>query len=161
MVPGWPTQKVDRREKKVRLGRYNIKEDAKRLPSGKAPGPDMIPNEAVALLIKSKPATMLQVFKGYLSQLTFPKCWKEARLVFLYKGATRFRPLSMLNTVGKVLECILLNRLNRHLDSVEGERSPNQYGFTAGRFTEDALAGVLHIARGQPLVPASTVICAC
>jgi hypothetical protein len=53
----------------------------------------------------------------------------------------------MLNSTAKLLERLLLIRLNHHLDST-GQRSDNQYGFRHGRSTEDAIQRVISAARG-------------
>jgi len=52
----------------------------------------------------------------------------------------------MLDSVGKLLERILLERLYEHL-ATPGGHSPNQYGFRRGRSTEDAIGRVLETAR--------------
>lgn len=61
-----------------------------------------------------------------------------------------FRPLCMLNSTGKLLERLVLGRLNDHLDHT-GKRSENQYGFRNGRSTLDAIERVLQTARGAAL----------
>lgn len=67
----------------------------------------------------------------------------------------------MLNTVGKVLERFLLERLNQYLDLATGDRLDNQYGFVAGRSAEDAIMNVIGKARRAALVFArSRNICA-
>lgn len=75
-----------------------------------------------------------------------------ARLVLLNKGPGKpvdqpssFRPLSLLNTAGKMMERLILYRLNVHLDAVTG-LSENQYGFRTGRSTEDAIREALRFA---------------
>lgn len=82
-----------------------------KLPFGKAPGPDGIPNEVLSRVARAKPQALLQVFNLCLRQSVFPESWKEARLVLLHKGEDKpceepssFRPLSMLNTTGNTLE---------------------------------------------------------
>lgn len=58
-----------------------------------------------------------------------------------------YRPLCMLDSTGKLLERLILTRLNDHLDST-GLRSPYQYGFRRGRSTEDAIKRLLVTAQG-------------
>jgi len=53
----------------------------------------------------------------------------------------------MLNSTAKLLERLLLTRLNEHLDST-GQRSDNQFGFRHGRSTEGAIERVIAAARG-------------
>jgi len=53
----------------------------------------------------------------------------------------------MLDSAGKLLERLVLGRLNQHLDD-SGQRSENQYGFRNGRSTVDAIERVLQAAHG-------------
>lgn len=80
----------------------------------------------------------------------FPAAWKKARVTLLYKGTPKpvdcpssFRPLSLLDWVGKLYECLLLNRL---APWVTCSLSPNQYGFRHGTGTADAIKAIMAIA---------------
>jgi hypothetical protein len=53
----------------------------------------------------------------------------------------------MLDAIAKVLERMMLGRLNDHLDAT-GQRAERQFGFRCGRSTEDAIESVLQAARG-------------
>lgn len=57
-----------------------------------------------------------------------------------------FMPLCMLNTAGKLLQRILLQRLNDYLVSAGG-LSPNQFSFRRGRSTDDDIGKVLDTAK--------------
>lgn len=79
-------------------------------------------------------------------------------LVLLHKGpdkpvsnSSSFRPLCMLDTAGKLLERILLQRLNAHLD-VNGGLSPNEFGSRKGPSTKDAFSKVLEMAGGLAML---------
>lgn len=105
----------------------------KRLPSGKAPGPDNIPNELIKIVAKRCPNLFLGTYNACLEYGFFPSVWKKARLVLLPKGPDRppdlpssYRPISLLDGTGKVLEGLLLNRLLKHIDGV-GALSENQF----------------------------------
>jgi len=126
---------------------------AERLPSGKACGPDGIPNEVLRLVAHHKPQSLLDVYNACLRQAHFPAVWKRARLVLLHKGPGKpiedpssFRPLSMLNTAGKLLERLILGRLNAHLDTAIAGRAENQFGFRTGMSTENAIRSILEAA---------------
>jgi len=117
----------------------------KRLPPGKATGPDGVPNEILAKIAAARPRVLLDAFNTCLEKTTFPIRWKQARLVLLHKGLGKlttepssYRPLCMLDSAGKLLERLLLSRLDQHLD-LTGRRSPNQYGFRSGKSTGDAI----------------------
>lgn len=121
---------------------------ASRLPRGKAPGPDLVPNEVVTQAIKARPALFLELFNRCLCTGMFPGRWKAASLVLLPKNANKppdepssYRPLSLLDGMGKVLERMMLTRINEHTLST-GCLSPNQHGFRRGQSTMDALKAV-------------------
>ncbi|KAL4083153.1 hypothetical protein QTP88_028519 [Uroleucon formosanum] len=129
----------------------------KRLPPGKATGPDGIPNEVLAKVFLRKPNILLSVYNNCLANTTFPSRWKESRLVLLHKGPSKpttepssYRPLCMLDSSGKLLERLILARLDTHLDST-GHRSPNQYGFRQGSSTSEAMERLLNASHGAAL----------
>lgn len=130
-----------------------LRSAARKLPSGKAPGPDLIPNEVIALAVKRNPGTFLATFNACLMNGQFPCRWKRAKLVLLHKGAGKppnqpssYRPISLLDGSVKLLERLLLNRLEAHIEAV-GALSNRQFGFRRCRSTTDAIAEVLKAAR--------------
>ena len=61
---------------------------------------------------------------------------------------SKYRPISLLNVGGKVLEELLINRINHHLFTND-YASNNQYGFTPQRnMTDAALAAREYIEEG-------------
>lgn len=75
-------------------------------------------------------------------------------MVLLHKEAhkdltdpSNFRPISVINAEGKLLERLILQRFERYLESVANGRSPNQYGFKRDRSTIDALERVLEVTQ--------------
>jgi len=65
----------------------------------------------------------------------FPKSWKKARIIPIVKpGKERsdevntIRPISLLDSGGKVLEKLLINRINHHA-YYQGHMNENQFGF--------------------------------
>ncbi|GFW28147.1 putative 115 kDa protein in type-1 retrotransposable element R1DM [Trichonephila clavipes] len=51
----------------------------------KAPGPDSIPNEVVKKLHEMYPDLFLTVFNSCLRLKTFPRCWKNAKIILIPK----------------------------------------------------------------------------
>lgn len=129
-----------------------LKEAAKRLKKGKAPGPDNIPNEIIVQVIEVWPELLLETYNACLRKGMFPRRWKRQRLVLLRKGnkpldqPSSYRPLSLLDTVGKLFERLLLQRLEAHIKE-NGGLSPRQYGFQRGRSTVDAIMNVVNVAK--------------
>ena len=100
-----------------------------KLKPNTSPGLDGIPNEAIKVIVSLNPDLLVSVYNTCLSSGVFPDTWKKARLVLLRKGdkplddPSSYRPLCLLNCLGKVLEKIIDNRLRRFLD--ENERLDN------------------------------------
>lgn len=100
-----------------------------------------------------KPEHIIHPFNECLRTGIFPREWKEARLVLLHKDSNKdptdpanFRPISVINSAGKLMERLILTRLDEHLDSVINGRNPNQFGFRRGRSTIDAMERVREMA---------------
>lgn len=110
----------------------------------KAPGPDCINSKILAAVHKADQRTLRDLFNKCLHQGTFPSEWKFSRVVLLRKGTkpegvpSSYRPLCLLNDVGKMLEFLLSRRLDDHISS-RGNLSPNQYGFRKNMSTDDAV----------------------
>ena len=117
----------------------------------KTPGPDGVPNVALKAAIKCRPELFLQVYDSCLCEGVFPTPWKKQRLVLLPKGdkppndPSSYRPICLLDTVGKVFERIICNRLKTY---TEGDRglSDRQFGFRKAKSTVDAIRTVMDIA---------------
>lgn len=138
---------------------------ARRLPSGKAAGPDGIISEVLSAIASHRPHLIIQPFNECIRTGTFPDHWKEARLVLIHKGGNRdptdpssYRPISVINTAGKLKERLILHRLEEHLNTTPNGRNPNQYGFRHGRSTLDAMDRVMATARWANQGPTATSV---
>lgn len=107
---------------------------ARSLKSNIAPGPDGITNEAVKTIVALKPEVLETMYNTCLNEGVFPKVWKRARLVLLRKGnkqldnLSSYRPLCLLDCLGKLFEKVIDNRLRRYLDESDG-LNDRQYGY--------------------------------
>ncbi|CAD6216895.1 GSCOCG00012895001-RA-CDS, partial [Cotesia congregata] len=63
-----------------------LMEACNRVGNNKAPGLDGIPNIALKTAIKAAPTLFLEVYNKCLKEGTFPRKWKQQRLVLLLKG---------------------------------------------------------------------------
>jgi len=110
----------------------------------KAPGPDGLTGKILRAVHKSHPNILLDLYNSCLRSGIFPAEWKTARVVLLKKPnkpdgvPSSYRPLCLLNDVGKILEFLLARRLEDHM-SERGGLSANQFGFRKGRSTDDAV----------------------
>jgi hypothetical protein len=110
----------------------------------RAPGPDGIVSEVWKLVQNDSPAVLCQVFNRCLREGTFPDRWRVAKLVLLPKAGkpagtpSAYRPLCLLDDIGKLFERILVKRIEEHLETVGG-LSRSQFGFRKGLSTCDAV----------------------
>ena len=82
------------------------------LVTSKAFGPDGIGPRLLKLIA---PAILIPLHAIFLASLTYsiyPECWKEAHIVPIFKKGDKsdpykYRPVSLLNTTGKILERIV------------------------------------------------------
>jgi len=88
------------------------------------------------------------MYNACLRKEVFPKRRKTAKLIPIVKPGkensdevSKFRPISLLNTGGKVLEKLLINRINHNVFARD-IMNKNQYGFTPQRSTSDAAMAV-------------------
>lgn len=91
------------------------------------------------------PKQLAKLFNGCLQWGVFPATWKECSIRVLLKGDDKdetdpksYRPICLLSTIGKLLERLIKMRLGE-TSLAHGQISSQQYGFTAGKSTEDAI----------------------
>jgi len=104
------------------------------LKQKKAPGPNGITNEAVKLIFKAIPKTITLLYNECLRKRSFPAEWKIAKVIPITKPGkesgdpSKYCPISLLNTEGKVLETLVIQRIMHHVYTTEAVNK-NQYGF--------------------------------
>ena len=113
---------------------------------------DGIAPKIIKIVAKELPETILGVMNKLLRDRNFPEIWKKARLVLIPKPnktpglATSYRPICMLDTLGKLYERLIGNRLLEEIKNA-GDLSDRQFGFREGRSTIMAAEGVLKLAQ--------------
>ena len=101
----------------------------------KAPGEYGITSEIFKGLVEILPMYTTAIYNGCLRNISFPWRWKKATILPItkpgkesFEDVSKFRPISLLNIGGKVLEKVLINRINHHVFS-QGFMNANQFGF--------------------------------
>ncbi|GFV45283.1 probable RNA-directed DNA polymerase from transposon BS [Trichonephila clavipes] len=126
----------------------------KHVNSKKAPGKDLITNR----MLKNFPIKLILILTILVNKILkfnhFPENWKEAIIFPINKPgkdphlATSYRPISLLSTIGKLTESIILLRLKNFINS-NNLLNPNQYGFTTKLSTLHPLLRLTeHISEG-------------
>lgn len=125
-----------------------IKDALNRMNPRKAPGADGIPVGIILRTFKAFPLSVAQVYNNCLQKGYFPPEWKTSVIVPIVKpgkqdseDASKYRPISLINVSGKLLEKLMINRITAYLND-NHLLSKNQYGFTPGKSTTDALIEV-------------------
>lgn len=134
--------------------RFTISEDVtadevaeilKELPNQKAPGPDMVPNEALKALRDTIALGLAGTITKLFKQGELPAVLKESITVVLrkekkkdYSLPSSYRPIALENTIAKVIEKIIANRMITEAET-RGLIPWNQMGARKKRSTLSAL----------------------
>ena len=128
-----------------------LKRAGGRLKDNTAPRINGVPNDILKEVIGAYPEILLEAVNSCLRKERFFVDWKKQRLVLLRKGNKRlrdprsYRPNCLLDTMGKLLEEMILQRLQGYMFGKNGF-SENQFGFRKDRSTVDAIQAVVKIA---------------
>lgn len=113
-----------------------------RLPPRKSPGMDGFTGDVCKSVWRSIPDYMYELYAKCVSEGVFPSEWKCARVFVLLKSPDRirsnprsFRGISLIPVLGKVLERVMVERLQEIVNDQMCER---QFGFRQGKCVEDA-----------------------
>ena len=115
----------------------------------KAPGLDGIQMILYKELPENAIKQLTQIYNSALRLGYFPTHFKTAKVIMIPKpNKTRdnprnYRPISLTNTIGKVLERLLHTRLMRHLQNINF-LSNNQHGFKPKTGTADQMIKLMH-----------------
>lgn len=124
-------------------------EEAKKANPSKAPGVDGFTADIVARAVKLHSKLFLDLFNACLQLSHFPKRWKVAICKLIpkagkdnYSDIKSWRPIGLLTLLGKLLEAMIINRINYKL-AIDSSLSDQQFGFREQTSTVDALHRVI------------------
>lgn len=115
-----------------------------RIKIGKSPGPDQMLPLHVKSMIRQEKEFFKRLFSECFRKGCFPEKWKQAKLILIEKPRregdheTKYRPICLLDVLGKVLETLVNERLKREIVRTGGFNE-NQFGFRSGCSTTDAI----------------------
>lgn len=121
-----------------------VRQIIKTLKTNKATGPDGIPTKALKQLPRKSIVHLTKIYNACLKYSHFPTQWKEATIITLPKPGkdptktSNYRPISLLNYLGKILEKVIATRINQNLKD-PNKVQDEQFGFKAGHSTKDPL----------------------
>ena len=115
----------------------------KKLKNSKATGIDNIETAVIKLVANEILAPLTHIINLSIENSTFPKLWKQAKVIPLLKkgdplSPRNYRPVALLPIFSKVLERIIYDQLVEYLDS-NSIIHPNHHGSRTGHSTATAL----------------------
>lgn len=126
-----------------------IRNIIKYLPRRKAPGPDNIDNTLVKSLTRKATVQLTYIINAILKLNHFPSAWKSAHIIpipkpnKLHSNPSNYRPISLLNTLAKLTEKIILIRLN-NFDRKHKITADCQFGFRAKHNTTQQVVRIVN-----------------
>jgi len=130
---------------------------------GKAPGEDGQNSEILLKTFKRFPTFITGLYNEYLWKGYIPKQWKHSIIIPIIKPGnegstevTKYLLISLLNVGGKVLEKLLIDRINHHAFS-NSLLNGNQPEFIPQKSTMDAALAVKSLIR-ENLLQKSCVV---
>ena len=118
------------------------------LRNKKAPGEDGITGAIYKRFYEHFPTLIFTIYSECLRTGCFPKKWKTLRIIPItkpgkenIKDVSKYRPISLINVGGKVLEKILINRIMHYMYS-NNVLNKNKFGFTPRKSTTDITLAV-------------------
>jgi hypothetical protein len=121
----------------VVISERKIKEKIRNLKHDSAAGPNNIHPRLLKELINEIWSPLQLIFERSLNENIIPPDWKLATVTPIFKKDSRTvpvndRPVSLTSVPCKLLESIIKDELNRHLED-NGLINSSQHGFTRGR----------------------------
>lgn len=111
----------------------------------KAPGHDGLPAMVWKQIWPAVKERVLELFQTSLSEGTLPAQWKQAKIIPLkkpnkgdYTVPKAWRPISLLPTLGKLLEAVIAERIS-YMAETSGLLPANHFGARRGRSAEQDL----------------------
>jgi len=121
----------------------------------KAPGEDALNSEILLQVFRRIPTSFTEIYNECLQRGHFPTCWKRSIIIPIMKPGKeglnevhKYRQISLINTGGKLLEKLLIGRIDYHLHS-NNLLNSNQYGFIPQKSTVDIALAVKQYAQSH------------
>ena len=135
--------------KRIQVTQQEVYDILRCIDTTKATGPDGVSSRLLKETAASIHIPLTKIFNKSLHEKEFPKCWKEANVIPIYKKGdaqlcTNYRPVSLLSCTSKVFERVIFKHLYNFIITNK-IISPSQSGFTPGDGTTYQLIDLYHI----------------
>ena len=140
------------------------------LKNSSAAGPDQLTTLSIKKLRGRLCGIMTSIVNSSFEKKYFPRSWKISKVAPLFKGGTaedrfnpgKYRPVGILCPMSKIIEKVIKNRLNNHLESNK-LIADTQNGYRNHRGVTTALIQLTEniLKKQQVGVDSATVFCDC
>lgn len=155
LMPEQPATPLPAQLPMYRLTSNDVINAIRRIQPYKAPGPNAVANVVFKQCSDLLVPLLTRLFRASLRLKTFPQVWKHSLTVALrkpgradYTLAKSYRPIALLDTMGKLLSSCVTVYLSR-LAEKHNLLPPHHFGGRPGRSTSDALFMVTSYIKDQ------------
>ncbi|KAM7294402.1 uncharacterized protein ISCGN_023908 [Ixodes scapularis] len=136
---------------------FEVMAAIRELKTRSAPGPDGVSNKLLRHLDDREIDRLTSYFNVCWQKGEIPESWKTAKMVFIPKPGKKLqlealRPISLTSCLGKVLEHVVLNRLNRYAEANE-VFADTMVGFRPKLSTQDVMLRLYHQIMAREYAP--------
>ena len=102
-----------------KINQIEVKELLDKLNVSKANGPSLFSPKLLKLASPGIAPSMTKLFNTSVYLRSWPKAWKSGEWVSVYKkGEKNYRPVTVLDSVGKVFEQLICKQIGQHYDTI-------------------------------------------
>lgn len=133
----------------------------RKLKNSKCPGLDNVNNRCLKRLSRKALVFLTFIYNSCINLNYFPLTWKHAKVIAIPKPnkdhslSKNYRPISLLSSLSKIFDKLLLSRLNKHIS--DNEIIPaSQFGFRSEHSTVHQLNRLVNIVKHNRDIKRST-----
>ena len=147
--PPRPRDKTTHRLEKIDITKEKVESVISLLKEDAAPGPDELPPRLIRELKDELSGPLTTLFRASMKAKKIPDEWREASITPIYKqkgskaDPGNYRPVSLTNVVGKLMERIVKNEMTEYVESNK-LMSDSQHGFRSGRSVQTNMVEFLN-----------------
>ena len=129
---------------------WEIQDAMRRSPANSANGADDAPLRMVQTANEAHPGALREIYTDILRRGKHPEIWKDVEVVPIPKAKKKtyttpksWRAIHLLRVVSKILERVVLRRLQDAEDKGDGKLGTTQFGSRRNRGTTDAMTALM------------------
>ena len=142
-------QQLDNKLEEITISQEKVEETIAAMKQDSSPGPDGIPPKIFHELKKQLSRPLASLFRLSMETGKIPDDWRDAVITPIYKkkgsksDPGNYRPVSLTNVAGKVMERIVKEELTLHIEN-NSLMSHTQHGFRRGKSVQTNMLSFLN-----------------